>query len=129
MLQAASAHKLLKRVRCQDINPNITRLTSLAGVISLLPDHNQSPSMPKQKRNKAPVPQQNPRPIPLAMGEPSFGQSHRGLEEELADYPEVQRNEVLTTKAIYPDEFERIHGRKNAWQVSKGHPPILQIPY
>lgn len=54
------------------------------------------------------------------MAEPSFGRSHRQLEEEIADYPEVQRNEFLTTRAIYPDEFEVVHGRKNAWQVSLG---------
>lgn len=58
-----------------------------------------------------------PQTAPAAMPEPSFGRSHRGLEEGITDYPEVQRNEALTTKAIYPDEFERIHGRKNAWQV------------
>lgn len=52
------------------------------------------------------------------MAEPSFGRSHRQLEEEIAGYPEVQRNEFLTTRAIYPDDFEVVHGRKNAWQVS-----------
>ena len=52
------------------------------------------------------------------MAEPSFGRSHRELEEAIAGYPEVQRNEFLTTRAIYPDDFEVVHGRKNAWQVS-----------
>ncbi|RVX71085.1 hypothetical protein B0A52_03451 [Exophiala mesophila] len=77
--------------------------------------------MPKQKRGKAAMPPSAPaippQQAPGAMPEPSFGRSHRGLEEEIIEYPEVQRNEALATKAIYPDEFERIHGRKNAWQT------------
>lgn len=73
--------------------------------------------MPARKRNKNHTPQAA-KPDPASMAEPSFGRSHRELEEEIAGYPEVHRNEFLTTRAIYPDEFEVVHGRKNAWQVS-----------
>ncbi|KAK5240789.1 eukaryotic translation initiation factor 2-alpha kinase, partial [Exophiala xenobiotica] len=71
--------------------------------------------MPARKKNKPPAPQA-PNPDPLLPAPPSFGRSQRGFEEEVAEYPEVQRNEFLTTRAIYPDEFERIRGRKDAWQ-------------
>lgn len=74
--------------------------------------------MPARKRAKNPIPQV-PKPEPLKMADPSFGRSHRELEEEIQGYPEVQRNEFLTTRAIYPDDFEVVHGRKNAWQVSR----------
>lgn len=73
--------------------------------------------MPARKRAKN-CQEQVQRTEPNLAAPPSFGQSHRGLEEEIADYPEVQRNEFLTTRAIYPDEFERVRGRKDAWKVS-----------
>lgn len=79
--------------------------------------------MPAKKKPKNPQPQPQPHPQlaepePLLQAPPSFGQSHRNLEEEIAGYPEVQRNEFLTTRAIYPDDFERIRGRKDAWKVT-----------
>ncbi|KAK7894047.1 eukaryotic translation initiation factor 2-alpha kinase [Exophiala xenobiotica] len=74
--------------------------------------------MPARKKNKPPAPQA-PNPDPLLAAPPSFGRSQRGFEEEVAEYPEVQRNEFLTTRAIYPDEFERIRGRKDAWQKTE----------
>ncbi|KIW51789.1 hypothetical protein, variant [Exophiala xenobiotica] len=74
--------------------------------------------MPARKKNKIPAPQ-DPNPDPLLPPPPSFGRSQRGFEEEVAEYPEVQRNEFLTTRAIYPDEFERIRGRKDAWQKTE----------
>jgi hypothetical protein len=40
------------------------------------------------------------------------------LDADISKYPEVQQNEFLATQAIYPDEFERVHGRKDAWKVS-----------
>jgi len=74
--------------------------------------------MPARKRAKNPQPQpQVPKPEPTPTAASTFGLSQRGLEEEIAGYPEVQRNEFLTTRAIYPDEFERVHGRKDAWKV------------
>lgn len=73
--------------------------------------------MPARKRAKNPPPEV-PQPEPPFAAPPSFGQSHRFMEEEIAEYPEVQRNEFLTTRAIYPDEFERVRGRKDAWKVS-----------
>ncbi len=72
------------------------------------------PGRRKGKNAQAEVPRNDP---PMA-APPSFGQSHRFFEEEIAEYPEVQRNEFLTTRAIYPDEFERVRGRKDAWKVS-----------
>lgn len=80
--------------------------------------------MPARKRAQDPPPQAR-KPEPVAMAEPSFGQSHRLIEEEIADYPEIQRNEFLTTRAIYPDEFERVRGRKTAWQVSHHPNPTM----
>ncbi|KIX09371.1 uncharacterized protein Z518_00450 [Rhinocladiella mackenziei CBS 650.93] len=74
--------------------------------------------MPARKKAKSPKPQAQKTEPPLA-APPSFGQSHRVLEEEIAGYPEVQRNEFLTTRAIYPDEFERVHGRKDAWKTEE----------
>ncbi|KAK6368089.1 eukaryotic translation initiation factor 2-alpha kinase [Exophiala oligosperma] len=71
--------------------------------------------MPTKKKTK-PLAVQTPIPDPPTPNPPSFGRSHRGLEEEIADYPEIQRNEFLTTRAIYPDDFERVRGRKDAWQ-------------
>jgi hypothetical protein len=41
----------------------------------------------------------------------------KNLEEDISSYPEVQQNEFLATQAIYPDEFVRIRGRKDAWKV------------
>jgi hypothetical protein len=80
--------------------------------------------MPAKKKAKNFPPQPQPQlqtQIPTAekppQAPPSFGQSHRNLEEEIAGYPELQCNEFLTTRAIYPDEFERIRGRKDAWKV------------
>lgn len=76
----------------------------------------------KKAKNFQPQPQlQTPAstPEPRSEAPPSFGQSHRNLEEEIAGYSEVQRNEFLTTRAIYPDEFKRIHGRKDAWKVRR----------
>jgi eukaryotic translation initiation factor 2-alpha kinase 4 len=40
------------------------------------------------------------------------------LDSEISKYPEIQQNEYLATQAIYPDEFERVHGRRDAWKVS-----------
>ncbi|KAJ4502778.1 eukaryotic translation initiation factor 2-alpha kinase [Exophiala dermatitidis] len=74
--------------------------------------------MPNRKRAKNAPADSSPAEPPLA-APPSFGQSHRSLEEELGDYPEVQRNEFLTTRAIYPDEFERVRGRKDAWKTQE----------
>ena len=37
--------------------------------------------------------------------------------KDLQQYSEAQRDEYLATQAIYPDEFVRIHGRKEAWKV------------
>jgi hypothetical protein len=37
---------------------------------------------------------------------------------DLSSYSEVQQNEFLATEAIYPDGFERVHGRRDAWKVS-----------
>ncbi|EXJ91345.1 PEK protein kinase [Capronia coronata CBS 617.96] len=74
--------------------------------------------MPGRRRAKIPQ-EQAPKTEPSLAAPPSFGQSHRGLEEEIADYPEVQRNEFLTTRAIYPDEFERVRGRKDAWKTQE----------
>ncbi|ETI23673.1 hypothetical protein G647_05476 [Cladophialophora carrionii CBS 160.54] len=78
--------------------------------------------MPAKKKTKNPQPHVHPfppLPEPLVEAPPSFGQSHRNFEEEIAGYPEVQRNEFLTTRAIYPDEFERVRGRKDAWKTQE----------
>lgn len=37
--------------------------------------------------------------------------------EDISGFPEVQQNEFLATQAIYPDEFVRVRGRKDAWKV------------
>lgn len=37
--------------------------------------------------------------------------------DDISGYPEVQQNEFLATQAIYPDEFARVRGRKDAWKV------------
>lgn len=39
-------------------------------------------------------------------------------DDDISQYPEAQRDEYLATQAIYPDDFVRIHGRKEAWKVS-----------
>ncbi|KAJ9603375.1 eukaryotic translation initiation factor 2-alpha kinase [Cladophialophora chaetospira] len=78
--------------------------------------------MPGKKKTKNPQPQPHPQSPTIdqsPQAPPSFGQSHRILEEELAGYPEVQCNEFLTTRAIYGDEFERIRGRKDAWKTQE----------
>ncbi|KAI1623263.1 eukaryotic translation initiation factor 2-alpha kinase [Exophiala viscosa] len=76
--------------------------------------------MPAKKKTKPLQPQASKsEPEPTLAAPPSFGQSHRSFEEEIAEYPEVQRNEFLTTRAIYPDEFERVRGRKDAWQAKE----------
>lgn len=41
--------------------------------------------------------------------------------DDISTYPEVQRNEYLATQAIYPDEFTRVRGRKDAWKVCITH--------
>ncbi|OAP61321.1 hypothetical protein AYL99_03522 [Fonsecaea erecta] len=76
--------------------------------------------MPAKKKGKnptaqAPVP---PQPQTPTLPPPSE-QSQRNFEEELDGYPEVQCNEFLATKAIYPDEFQRIRGRKDAWKTQE----------
>jgi len=104
-----------RRGKCQEFDPTQQpQKYSLLEFTALL---YQSFTMPARKRAKNPIPQV-PQPEPPKMAEPSFGRSHRELEMEIQGYPEVQRNEFLATRAIYPDEFEVIHGRKNAWQVS-----------
>ena len=70
---------------------------------------------PRKKANKnAPQPAP-PQETPKAV-EPA--QSHPAEDaDDLSSYPESQQNEFLTTQAIYPDGFVRIHGRKDPWKV------------
>ncbi|KIX96759.1 uncharacterized protein Z520_07479 [Fonsecaea multimorphosa CBS 102226] len=75
--------------------------------------------MPAKKKGKAPqVPVPAPQPQ-TPTTPPPLEQSQRNFEEELDGYPEVQCNEFLATKAIYPDEFQRIRGRKDAWKTQE----------
>lgn len=43
-------------------------------------------------------------------------------DSDITHYPEAQQNEYTATQAIYPDEFTRIHGRKDAWKVDISRP-------
>lgn len=61
-------------------------------------------------------PKNQPQPAPAAAA--STSEHPYTPEPDLTGYPEVQQNEYLATEAIYPDGFERIHGRRDAWKVS-----------
>ena len=71
---------------------------------------------PRKKANKN-APQAAVPEVPLeAAPEPAAESVNGG--NDVAGYPDNQQNEFLTTQAIYPDGFERIRGRKDAWSVS-----------
>ena len=71
----------------------------------------------KQKHQDRPqatvAPDAPPQPAPLPGPEAT-------TEDDLKEYSEGQQNEYFATQAIYPDEFVRIGGRKDAWKVSTG---------
>ncbi|ETN40405.1 uncharacterized protein HMPREF1541_04682 [Cyphellophora europaea CBS 101466] len=72
--------------------------------------------MARKKANKAKGPVAPTTPFspdkPPESPPPGFGDADGGIDS----YPEVQQNEYLATQAIYPDEFVRVHGRKDAWK-------------
>ena len=73
--------------------------------------------MARKKANRAKGPVAPTTPFspdkPPESPPPGFGDADGGIDS----YPEVQQNEYLATQAIYPDEFVRVHGRKDAWKV------------
>lgn len=78
---------------------------------------NSSPyKMPPKKPNQKTAP-------PKLMGKPAMMPPEQPPNPkadepiDLALYPEEHRDEYETTEAVYPEEFRRVHGRRDAWQV------------
>lgn len=65
-----------------------------------------------QDRPQATVASDAPPQPPIPPG------SEATSEDDLKEYSEGQQNEYFATQAIYPDEFVRVRGRKDAWKVS-----------
>jgi hypothetical protein len=65
---------------------------------------------PRKKAAKAAATAARAPPDPVVEDKPG--------DDDISRYPEVQQDEFLATQAIYPDDFVRVHGRKEAWKVS-----------
>jgi len=80
--------------------------------------------MPPKKRPQQATPHAAaPVSLPTTTQQP--GASTSNPLDPLADieqYPEAHRNDIEATYAIYPEDFERVHGKKAAWRVR--YPPI-----